>query len=265
LYGSNQGDTFNVLGTLTGSTTTLNGGTGNDTFNVGDATHDLDNLAGNLVVNGGGGTDALTVNDTANTNSVGWGITADTIARIGAGSITYQGLGSANVENGSGNDAFVVGSTASGTPLTLTLGRGSNNVTVGGSLGGRTLDGIQSALSLAGNTAGAVVTVDDADNPSTADYTVSDGGVNRSGAAGISFASPVSALTVLGGTGNSNAFDVTPSAATTINVDGGTGADNTLTVETGGAAYTDDGSAITVAGKEPINYTDFANKIFNGP
>src|SRR5262249_25516370 len=66
LNASNQADTINVPSTAAGLATKVNGKGGNDTINVGNASTGLGDLAGALVVDGGGQAgDALNLNDQA--------------------------------------------------------------------------------------------------------------------------------------------------------------------------------------------------------
>jgi hypothetical protein len=135
-----HGDVFDVLSTAAGTTTTLNGGDGNDTFNLSPQDHNLDLLPGALVVNGGGGTDTLVANDQANLNTVQTQntITASSFSRVGISqlfgpvpvfrwaSVSYGALANLVVDTGPFPTVTTVTGTAFGTLATINAGPGQN-------------------------------------------------------------------------------------------------------------------------------------------
>ncbi len=58
IFGLGGDDIVSIIETGA-NTVTINGGTGNDTINIGNGTNDLDNIDGNIAVNGDGNTDTL--------------------------------------------------------------------------------------------------------------------------------------------------------------------------------------------------------------
>jgi hypothetical protein len=141
-HASDGADTITVNSTTAGIPTTVNGHLGDDTVHVGAGLWD-GGVAGNVTVNGGGGSDALFIDDSLDAGADGYNVTATQTTTTGAnaGTIDY-----ATVEN-----------------LSLNANQGANAITVNG-----TFDG---DVSVAGGTgaddfdvidhfAGRVVTVD---------------------------------------------------------------------------------------------------------
>lgn len=128
-------DTFNVNSTNSTTTTTINAGNGADTVNVGSNAPstggNINGIAGKLVIQGGGDSDILKLDDTSDTAANTGTLTATQITGLGMGSdgITYAGLETLNVNLGSGGDTFNVQSTASGTVNTVNTGAGDDQVT----------------------------------------------------------------------------------------------------------------------------------------
>lgn len=119
LFGSNLGDTFNVRSTLvnpdnpTGDVTTIQGGTGNDRFNLGSAGNLLDGLLGLLNVQGNAGAgDQVCFFDQGQTIAYNYTIAATTFTRTGGlvtiPAITYAGMEMFKAEAGSGDDNFII-------------------------------------------------------------------------------------------------------------------------------------------------------------
>ncbi len=141
LHGGNAANTFNVLSTST--TTTIDGGTGNDAFDVGSngtSAGIVKNINSNLTLNGGGGSNRLTLDDSGNTT------TTDTVnltptstggsSFFGAGgSLAYSAINSVTLQ--SSNASFTDSHGAvHGDTITVTPQRGilftinGNNPTV---------------------------------------------------------------------------------------------------------------------------------------
>ncbi len=110
VYGSHQGgNTFNVLSTLAGSTTTIDSAAGNpNTFNVGSLTPVLaggivDNIKGPLTVEGTGA-DTMNVDDTGSTSAKTGNLTESMLTGLNMAGITYSGLANLNISLGSGGN-----------------------------------------------------------------------------------------------------------------------------------------------------------------
>src|SRR5262249_55878749 len=74
-------DQLQVNNTAAGVNTSFRGGEGNDTVAVGDPAYGLDWVPGLFTANGGGGTNALVVNDQATKSSATWTRTPASITR----------------------------------------------------------------------------------------------------------------------------------------------------------------------------------------
>ena len=115
--------------TGTSVSTTLDGGGGNDTITVGNASNKLDDVNGNLTLLGGSGTDRLVLNDTANsTTSL---FQSGFSVRSGVGVLTFSSGGDIEalvINAGSNNDAFLVYDFTGG-PATLNGNNGNDSFT----------------------------------------------------------------------------------------------------------------------------------------
>jgi hypothetical protein len=117
-------DTVNVLSTALNVPVTTYLGSGNETVNVGDASNTLNGIQGPLVLDGGGGTDQLLINDQGNTVGQSFTVTSISISRSGTASISYTSLKGITINAGSGNDTATIVSTPSTTPVTINGGAG---------------------------------------------------------------------------------------------------------------------------------------------
>jgi hypothetical protein len=188
LTGGSGNNTYNVASTPSGSTTSLNTGSGMDTVN-------LRGSAGLLFINGGGGTDTITLSNSAATlGGIGHVIINDpsnsaavTVGDSGfAGSTTYtvtssqvaatawpnflliyNDLASLNLNGSSGGDQFNIESTASLTAMTITAGSGANRFDLAPTA--MYLAAVAGPLNLQGSGADTLVLWDTA-NPSAETY-----------------------------------------------------------------------------------------------
>jgi hypothetical protein len=123
-------NTINVQTTQAGTITTINAGPAGDTINVGNR---LDFIRGPLTLNGPGASTkpVLNINDQGAAAAQQYTLSATTVQRTGAATITYQNIKklSITVTNFPGN-IIRVASTAATTPVALT-GGGGNNTLVG--------------------------------------------------------------------------------------------------------------------------------------
>jgi len=135
-------DTVNVQGAL--SSLTINAQAGNDTINVSSTSGTLSGIAGLVTINGGGQSgDALNVSDTSDTTPSTSTLTGTTLASTAfgsGGSIAYGTLATLNVSMGSGGNSFTVANTASGTTTTVNSGTSSDTVNVQGALSSLTIN-----------------------------------------------------------------------------------------------------------------------------
>jgi hypothetical protein len=107
------GFAVNVQGTA--GALTINGGSGNDTFNVGSTANTLDPIQGPVTVNGQGGFDTLNINDQGSTTPHDYTQTATTFSRDGAATITFSSIESLQPHKG-----IVLGSAPMATDLAFT-------------------------------------------------------------------------------------------------------------------------------------------------
>jgi hypothetical protein len=124
--GSNAGSTYNIRGT--GTATTVVGGVGNDTFNLGSG-NNLGSIQGTLTINGGGGTNTLNANDSSSASGQSYSLSATQLAGTDLATITYAyaSLHAINV-TGSGNDTLTILSTPPVAATTFNGGSGANTL-----------------------------------------------------------------------------------------------------------------------------------------
>jgi hypothetical protein len=107
LDGSNAGARFNVFSTAAGTSYTLDGGSGDDTFNVTPPlVQNILSIAGPLTLNGGGGSNTMTVDDRQAAADDTYSISSGGIKRTKSAAISYSGLQAVTLRGGSGNDTF---------------------------------------------------------------------------------------------------------------------------------------------------------------
>jgi hypothetical protein len=192
LTGGSGNNTYNVASTPSGSTTTLNTGSGMDTIN-------LRGSAGLLFINGGGGADtitlsngaatlggighviindpsnsaAVTVDDSGFAGSTTYTVTSSQVAAAAWPNflLVYNNLASLNLNGGSGSDIFNIESTASATATTVNAGSGGNRFNLAPTAA--SLAGLAGALNLVGGGADTLVLWDTA-NPNAETYTFDD-------------------------------------------------------------------------------------------
>ncbi len=162
-------DTLNVQSTNGATITTVNAGAGNDTITVGSAGPTTVNaVAGALFVNGQGGANTLTVDDTGDGSDNTGTLTSTQITGLGMGvGITYATVETVNVLLGSGNDTFNVRSTHAAAVTTVNGGPGNDTINVGSlapAVGG-TVNAIAGALFVNGQGGTDTVNVDDTGDP----------------------------------------------------------------------------------------------------
>jgi hypothetical protein len=127
--GGSNNNTYNIEGTSAGRAVTINAGAGNDTFNVTPATQDLDNLGAPLTLNGGGGSNVVTVDDQAAPTGQTYGISATMLTRSGVAPVTYAMVSTLAVNGGADGNAFqVVGPLPTSTVVTLNGGGGGDTL-----------------------------------------------------------------------------------------------------------------------------------------
>lgn len=253
LNAGSGGTVVDVTGTLAATPVFVNGGTGNYTFNVGNA-NTIDTILGAVSFNGGTGTSHLFVNDaaTATTNTYVLDTptaTTGTVARSGGGPtpglISYTNLASLTVNAGAGGNTVNVRGVLAATPTTVN-GTGGNYTFNVGNLANN-LNNILGSLTLNG-VAGSVLNVNDQSSGAVNTYIVTSTTVQRVGTGLITYAgmTGTTGVTLNAGLGGGTATVQSTAHNTPVNVNGGTG-NYTFNV---GAANTIDGIATT----GPVNF-----------
>ncbi|MFI5455454.1 MAG: beta strand repeat-containing protein [Isosphaerales bacterium] len=133
INGGGTGDYYNIESTPSGTAMTVEGGSGNDTFNVSPTAKSLGTIQGNLTVAGLGGSNKLFIDDQNNSANDTYtlassSVTSSSVTRTGAATISYASDGAVNLYGGSGNDTYDINGTPSGTTATITGGTGTNTL-----------------------------------------------------------------------------------------------------------------------------------------
>ncbi len=149
IKGGGGANTFTVHNTGTGFPTMINTGNGNDTVNVWATTGDLTvnlgsgrdmvklnstvhtlNTIGTVTVNDPTGTSTVTADDSGFSGSETYVVTSSTltIGRAAAFGLTYNGVGTLNVNGSQGGDTFDLSAGTSAAAVMLLGGNGSNSL-----------------------------------------------------------------------------------------------------------------------------------------
>ncbi|HYO10425.1 MAG TPA: hypothetical protein VER17_15760 [Tepidisphaeraceae bacterium] len=128
LYGQSNANTFNVTSTAAATRYSLSGFGGNDTYNVG--TGNLDALVGRVDIDGGSGTDLITLNDAGVSFNDNYTINSTQVLRVVFGGLTYQAVEGVTLNAQSGNNPVTLSSTAAGTPVTINGNDGHDTLTI---------------------------------------------------------------------------------------------------------------------------------------
>jgi predicted outer membrane repeat protein len=129
LNGSGGPSAYYVVSTSAATPVTVNGGAGDDTFNLGGPANTLDPLKGPVTVNGGGGADTLNVNDQGQQTGQTYTLTPTSLARPGVALISFGAVANVMIGAGSGNDTLVVAAPVPAPAVAFNGGGGSNTVT----------------------------------------------------------------------------------------------------------------------------------------
>jgi hypothetical protein len=134
LNGGTGNNTYDVLSTGMPTSTNINTGAGNDAINVGsDSPKVLDTIQGALIVTGTGGNDTLTLNDQdagplPNFATHTFALTATSVTRDSIALISYKGVSSLVVNGGGFGNTFNVTGISHRTPITIYGGAGADTV-----------------------------------------------------------------------------------------------------------------------------------------
>ena len=105
--------------TQTRSPLAISAGAGNDSILLTDVTHTVDHIKGSLTVDGGIGTDTLTLDDQGELQGNVYTMNGGSITRSGQVALSYTSISTVNLWAGSGPDAVHLQSTPAGTNLFL--------------------------------------------------------------------------------------------------------------------------------------------------
>jgi hypothetical protein len=249
------------------------GNDGNDTIHIALPSGDLGHVAGPISVDGGTGSDTVSLwNDLTSTGRT-YTVTSSTVSVAGSafGGLSYTGIEGLTINAGSGNDTVNVISTASATPLTVNAGAGDDMVNVGTG----DLDTVQGAVAVNGQAGTDTVNLMDQTAPYDDIYTISSTAVSRqlrtggpTAFGGLSYGT-IEGLTLNAETGD-NLINVPSTASSTpVTVNAGAGNDviNIQPSTPFGISSLDTLSgAVTVngqGGSDTVNINDQADA-FNG-
>jgi Ca2+-binding RTX toxin-like protein len=265
-------DTINVNSTDSGLRLTINAGADNDTINLSNVVHKLDDVQGILTINGGSGAfDRLNLFDQANPANGLWhsySVFDNSISRQGSASVAYSSLDSVQLQAGAGIDTINIRGTAQGIPVTVFAGDGADIVNVGTTgnpldvlLGtaGNTLDNLLADLTVVGEGANDTMTIFDQATSAGKTYTLTSSIMQRSSAARIIYATTESL--VLKASAGDDSILVTAGQNFPGIIDGGGGID-TLDYSAYAAAVTVDlglGSATGVASGAAASISNVEN------
>jgi len=272
---STAADIINVQSSQLPTPVTVNAGNGSDVVNVG-FSNSLDNILGAVTVNGGdaGSTDVLNINDQGDTDTTQYDVTSTTVQRSSAATVTYGTMESlvVNAANNATNTiTHYIWSTAGGTPTTINLQSGVDDVYVdsNGSGGGGTVNGIASLLTINGNGASDSVTLNDMSdtlaNTVTIDGTTSQVGQgatdNFFGTNGKLAYTNIATMNVNMGNTAGDIVNITPVAGMTFNLDGNNPTTHSPPVTPGDILnYTGSGTkTVTGAGSGTLTGTGTVN------
>ncbi len=196
LDAGNQGNQINVQGVLAGTRATINAGNGANTLTVRNLFNNLSAVQGLLTLNGGTGTNNLTLDDEGAGAAESYTLGASQLVRAASApepavTIDYFNMSSLDFQasdlpaSKKGTNTIVIQGTAAGTPTEVDTGHGTNLVTV------ENLSMIQAPLTLASlaGAANALAVNDSAANtPGVVTYFLNAGTVQGNGSALIEFA-----------------------------------------------------------------------------
>ncbi len=203
---------YDIESTAAGTPVTLNLGPNSNEVDVSPINKSLKNLKAGLVIQpASAGQTSVSLDDSSDAANAAYTITASTVRASGAAAVTYAGATGLTLKGGSGADTFSVQGTAATTPVALNTGAGSNTVTVAGQT--QSLDATAGSLTVNAGAGPAALVVDDQATTGARTWTLTQGNLTATGAAGTNGAgahiafSKLASVTVNGGSGG-NTFNV---------------------------------------------------------
>ena len=222
LNGGSGSDYYSIESTSAGTTLAIQAGTGNDWFYTSPTFQNLDTIAGNVQLAGGGGTNNANFYDGLNAKSVTYTVTSSTVSRTGSASVSYDNHVQGEVLYGSsGSSHYNIESTIAGSPVTVEGGASDDFFHVGLSTG--SLANIQAPLTILGLGGSDFLFVHDQHNSKSQPYSVTFANVSRGGAAPITYI--VEDVFLYGGSGSDTYNIESTPTGTNIGVQAGNGND----------------------------------------
>jgi hypothetical protein len=120
--GSQGVSTYTIQSTQAGTATTINAGAASDTFKVGDASHPLSGIQGGLTLNGGLGTNKVTLTDTAESGDEFYYVGSTWFTGGTMAPVSFTGMKGLTVSAGTGTVGLVVTDVAPSLPVTFNGG-----------------------------------------------------------------------------------------------------------------------------------------------
>ena len=155
-----NGVTYDINNTQAGTTTTINGGPNQNSYNLANSTLDLSNLPGPVVVNGGGAGDQISVDDSNSTANDDYTVTDTTVTSTGAfGGLTYGGLGAGalTLDASQGDNVIDVDNTADGVNTSVFSESGTDTININGTGTGASVNVTTGDLSAQSSTVNVIV------------------------------------------------------------------------------------------------------------
>ena len=150
--GSAGNNSFTILEVSPATPLILNGNGGDDEFVLSGLDDTVDLIDAAVAIDGGAGTDAISVKDSGNATTAGFTVTPTTFTRAGMSTATYGAVEDLTISSGGGSTkAHAINGTANGTPVRFSPGpardvfqitetSAGGVVTVGASTGSDSLD-----------------------------------------------------------------------------------------------------------------------------
>jgi hypothetical protein len=131
LFGSNQPTTYNLDSLLSGVDYNINGGTGNDTFNVGNDDYDNNQNSDGLAIDGNAGTDVVNVSDTLDTADDSYLVSGFAFEKTAADTMTMPDIERFNLTANNSNNFINVPQISAGFNVSVNAGDGNDTITTG--------------------------------------------------------------------------------------------------------------------------------------
>jgi hypothetical protein len=215
-------NTINVHSSLAACPISVNAGDGNDAIVVAFTFANLSNIQSLLTVNGGAGSDSVTLWDDVYAGNDDYTVTSTSVARPSFGGLNYAALESLTLRASAGNNNFLVNSTAAGTPLFIQAGNTIDSLILAAATS--VLSNIAATVTFDGQGSSNYVSLLDDSGSGASSYTVTSSTVSRNGFAVVVY-SHIDELLLTGSNADNSVFDINSTSVLT-SVSGGAGQDS---------------------------------------